>query len=162
MFVWGFFWSLSSHWRYFHSYGDDTIAVEWLQILTYDRHSWPLSSVGSLMCHTHCDTGISEDPWHSHLLPNVWQWSCHYLFLRLRSVATGDRTPISRMRGERSTSKLPRRSVTLYLQATSAVRYSMTVVNIEKYPNLNRILYTNFCKLKAILYKGGVITFILG
>ena len=22
---------------------------------------------------------ISEDPWHSHLLQSVWQWSCHYL-----------------------------------------------------------------------------------
>ena len=37
---------------------------------------------------------ISEDPWHKHLFPSVWQWSCHYLFLRLRSVATGDRSPI--------------------------------------------------------------------
>ena len=49
-------------------------------------------------CHTHCDTGllvISEDPWHSHLLPSVWQWSCHYLFLRLRSVSTGDRIRFS-------------------------------------------------------------------
>ena len=27
---------------------------------------------------------ISDDPWHSHLLPSVWQWSCHYLFLRLK------------------------------------------------------------------------------
>ena len=33
-----------------------------------------------------------------------------YLFLRLRSVATGDRIPISSMRGERSTSTPPRRS----------------------------------------------------
>ena len=57
---------------------------------------------------------ISEDPWHSHLLSSVWQWSCHYLFLRLRSVATGDRTSISLMRGERSTSTPPRRS--LYLR----------------------------------------------
>ena len=46
----------------------------------------------------------SEDPWHSHLLRSVWQWSCHYLFLRLWSVATGDRTLISSTRGERSTS----------------------------------------------------------
>ena len=40
------------------------------------------------------------------LTPNtsVWQWSCHYLFLRLGSVVTRDWTPISRMRGERSTS----------------------------------------------------------
>ena len=37
---------------------------------------------------------ISENPWHSHLLPSVWQWSCYFLFLRLTSVATGDRTPI--------------------------------------------------------------------
>ena len=51
---------------------------------------------------------ISEDPWHSHLLLSFWQWSCHYLFLRLRSVATGDRTLMSRTRGERSTSTLPR------------------------------------------------------
>ena len=31
------------------------------------------------------------------------------VFLRLRYVATGDRSPISRMRGERSTSTPPRR-----------------------------------------------------
>ena len=36
---------------------------------------------------------ISEDPCHSHLLPSVSQWSCHYLFLRLRSVAAGIQTP---------------------------------------------------------------------
>ena len=39
-----------------------------LQILTYARHSWPLSSEGSSACHTDWDTGhpfimvISEDP----------------------------------------------------------------------------------------------------
>ena len=33
-----------------------------------------------------CDMGhpftmvIAEDLWHSHLLPSVWQWRCHYLF----------------------------------------------------------------------------------
>ena len=42
-----------------------------------------------------CDTEhpfimvISEESLHSHLLPSVWQWSCHYLFLRLKSVAAG-------------------------------------------------------------------------
>ena len=71
----------------------------------YARHSWPLSSEGSLTCHTYYDTGlpfimvISEDPWHSHLMPSVWQWSCHYLVLRLRSVVTRDWTLISRMQG---------------------------------------------------------------
>ena len=85
-----FVWSLSSHSRIFHSYGDVTIADEGLQILTYARHWWPLSSEASLTCHTYCDKGlpfimvISEDPWHSQLMPSVWQWSCHYLFLRLR------------------------------------------------------------------------------
>ena len=46
-------------------------------MIWYDMHSWPLSSEGSLACHTYWDTGhpfimvISEDPWHSHLLPSV-------------------------------------------------------------------------------------------
>ena len=70
--------------------------------LTYARHSWLLSWEGSLGCHTYCDTGhpfitvFSEDPWQSHLLPNIWQWSCHNLFLlklNLRSVVAGIRTP---------------------------------------------------------------------
>ena len=77
----------------FHSYGDVTMTDEALQILTYARHLLPLSGEGFLACNTYCDTGrlsimvISEDQWHSHLLPSCWQWSCHYLFLRLRSVA---------------------------------------------------------------------------
>ena len=109
------FWSAPSYSRIFHSYVDATIAGEGLQILTYARHQWQLSCEGSLPCHTYCDTGhpfkmvISEDPWHSHLLPSVWQCSCHYLLYRLRSVATGDRTPISRTRGDRSCSWPPRR-----------------------------------------------------
>ena len=50
------------------SYGDVTITDEGLQILTYARHLWPLSSEGSLACHTYCETGhpfimvIDEDP----------------------------------------------------------------------------------------------------
>ena len=48
---------LSSHSRIFHSYGDVTITGEGLQILTYARHSWPLSSEGSLACHTYCEMG---------------------------------------------------------------------------------------------------------
>ena len=37
-------WSLSSHSRIFHWYGDVTIAGEGLQILTYARHSWRIIS----------------------------------------------------------------------------------------------------------------------
>ena len=47
-----FVWDLTSHSRIFHSYGDVTITGEGLQILTYARHSWSLSSKRSLACHT--------------------------------------------------------------------------------------------------------------
>ena len=78
---------------------DVTITGEGLRILTYARHLWLLSNVGSLACHIDCDTEhtfimvISEDTWHSNLLSSVWQWSCRYLFYRLRSVADGIPTP---------------------------------------------------------------------
>ena len=51
--------------------------------------------VPSLACHTYCDPehpfemAISEDLWHSHLLPSVWPWGCHYLSQRPWSVAAG-------------------------------------------------------------------------
>ena len=46
-------------------------AVE--SILHFTRHSWPLSTKGSLAYHTYCDMGhpflmvIAEDPWNSHV-----------------------------------------------------------------------------------------------
>ena len=52
-----FVYCLSSRSRIFHSYGDVTITGERLQILTYTRRLRPLSSEGSLACHTCCDTG---------------------------------------------------------------------------------------------------------
>ena len=59
---------------------------------------WPmLGTNGHRVTVTYCDTGhpftvvIPEDPWHSHLLPSVWQLSLPVL--RLRSVASGIRTP---------------------------------------------------------------------
>ena len=54
---WLIVYCLSSHSRIFHSYGDVTITGERLQILTYTRRLRPLSSEGSLACHTCCDTG---------------------------------------------------------------------------------------------------------
>ena len=97
MFAWGF----SSHSIIFHWNGDVIINGERLKMLIYARHSWPLSSEAILACHSHCarDTGhpfimvISEEPWHLHLLPSVWQWSCHYIFLQLMPVVAGIRTP---------------------------------------------------------------------
>ena len=50
LFVCLFVWNLSSHSRIFHSYGDVTITGEGLQILTYARQSWPLSSESSWAC----------------------------------------------------------------------------------------------------------------
>ena len=91
-------WSFSSHSRIFHSY-TSPLPMKGCKFFTCARHSWPLSSEDSLTSHTICDTGlpfimvIPEDPRHPHLLPSLWQWSCHYLFLRLRSVAAGIRTP---------------------------------------------------------------------
>ena len=41
----------SSDSKMFHSYGDVTI-TEGLQAITFARHLWPLSIVGSLACHT--------------------------------------------------------------------------------------------------------------
>ena len=49
LFVLGFFAPLEN--------GDVTITGEGLQILSYTRHLLPLSSDGSLACHTSCDTG---------------------------------------------------------------------------------------------------------
>ena len=55
-----FVWSFSSHLRIFHSYGEVIINSEGLQMLTSARHSWSLSSEGSLGCHTYCDMGHSS------------------------------------------------------------------------------------------------------
>ena len=66
-----------------------------------------LSREGSLACQTYCDMGhpfiivISEEPWHPHLLPIICQSSCHYLFLRHRSVAAWIRTPNLPLAGQK-------------------------------------------------------------
>ena len=91
-----FLCGFSSHSRIFHSYGDITMTGEVLQSLTYPGHLRPFSHEGSLVCPSYWYTEhpntmvISEEPW---LSLGVWQWSCHYLFLRLMSVAAGIRKP---------------------------------------------------------------------
>ena len=49
---------LTSHSKSFHSYGNGTITDEGLQSGTYVRHTWPLTSEGSLACHTYFVRGI--------------------------------------------------------------------------------------------------------
>ena len=59
----------SSHSRILYSFAD----------VTYARHSWPLSSVGFLTCHTNALYWSSPRT----LLPSLWQWSCHYFLTTL-------------------------------------------------------------------------------
>ena len=94
-------------WEFFTHIETPPVLVKGFKFLTYSQHLWPLSSDSSLTCYIYYDTGhlfiiiISEDPWHSHLLPNFWQWNCHFLFLQLRSVEAKIRT-LNRMQGEHS------------------------------------------------------------
>ena len=94
-----------SHSRIFHSYVDVTISGEGLQILTYAWHSWPLSSEGffnvpHLLRHVY--DGLLRGP--VPLTPVAERLAVELTLpvLRLRSVATGYRTPISRLRGEQN------------------------------------------------------------
>ena len=76
--LFGFF---LSHSRIFHSCGDVTINVD-LCPAFMPIEQWGFFSVAHLLWH---GAGhpfimvISKGLWHSHLLPSVWQWSCHYL-----------------------------------------------------------------------------------
>ena len=94
-----FVWGVSSHSRIFHSYGEFTMTGEGLQIfylcsaLMTIKQWWFFNMPHHLWHGLPFIMVISEDPRHPHLLPSVWQWSCHYLFLRLRSVAAGIQTP---------------------------------------------------------------------
>ena len=74
--------------RIFHSYGDVIIAGEGLQLLTYARDSWPLSSEGSLACHV-CN-GYLRGP--VTLTPIAERLAVELPVLRLRSVAAWVRT----------------------------------------------------------------------
>ena len=85
----------------FHSYGDVTITDEGLQILTYTRHSWPMSSEGSWACSTYCD-GHLRGPVTLTPIAERLAWELihvYYLFLRLRSVVDWIRTPNLRLVG---------------------------------------------------------------
>ena len=61
LFVCLFVWSLSSHSRIFHSYGDVTIAGEELQIFNLTRHIWLLSSEVFAAATPTVSPDISED-----------------------------------------------------------------------------------------------------
>ena len=106
--------------------------------MTYARHSNQLSSAGFLAWHTHSDTehmfiiAISEDMWHWYLLTSVAQWSCHYLFFRLGSVAAG-------IRGKRGARSNRLRDKLLMLQNAKCITEIM-----HKWAKLLGIHHTNF------------------
>ena len=60
---------------------------------------------GSLACHVYCGTGhpfimvISEDPWHSHLLPSVKPWAITTWFCDLGLSRLEFEHPTFRLRG---------------------------------------------------------------
>ena len=104
------FGGLTSHSRIFHSDGNVIVTSGGLQILTYTWHSWPLSSGCSFPCHTLCDMGKNgylQNRVHDTRICcrafGIGAITILSLYLRLRSVANGDRTLIVRMRGERYT-----------------------------------------------------------
>ena len=109
-----FAWAFTSNLRIFHSYGDVTITGEGLQFFNFTR---PLTSEDWLMCHTYCDTGqpfimvISDRG----LVTLISVAKSLALKLSLPVWKTGDRTPISRVRGEHSTTMPPQRSYNVWM-----------------------------------------------
>ena len=97
-----FVWGLSFYSRIFQSYGDGTITVEGLRILTFARQSWPLSVPdllwhGASLYNDYVRRSMALRPIAERLYNK--QLSCQYLFLRFRSVAAGIRTFNLSLRG---------------------------------------------------------------
>ena len=96
-----------SHSRIFHSFGEVNTFGEGQPILTYARHLWPLSTEGSIACHTYCDTGhlfimiISKGVWHF-LCQSFGSWAVFTCLNDIRLSRLGFEHPTYRLRGERS------------------------------------------------------------
>ena len=74
----------------------------WPILETHGHWSVKVLSVPHLLWHgTSVYIFVSEDPWHSQLLPSVEHWSCHYLFYDLYLSRLGFENPTFRMRGHR-------------------------------------------------------------
>ena len=127
---------------------------EGLQMLTFARNSWPLSSEGSLACHTYCDTGhpfiivIFEDQCHSHLLLSVQKWSCPYpCFYHLGLLRLGFKHRTFRLRGERS-------SPLCHLESSlESFRSSKNLILSEKRKALKGQLSLKYSRKNAVIWK---------
>ena len=88
---------------------------------------WGFFSVPHLLCHRHpAIMVISKDPWHSHLhvLPSVWQWSCHYLSLDWGPSRLGFEHPITLVRTDVSENcKCMSRPGTMHVRERYVSRY---------------------------------------
>ena len=132
---------LLSHLRIFHSYGDVTITGEGLQMLSYARDSRPLSTEGSLSCHTNCDTGhpfimvISEDPWYTlNSKPLAVELSLPY-FNNLGVLRLGIEHPTFLLRTERSNRLRHRGPAVYYISKgktkSKRMHYKMQVLQVS-------------------------------
>ena len=86
------FGGFSSHSQVFHSYGDLIITVEGLQMFSYTRHSWQLSS----KCYLRATASVTRDflkTSDTHTGYRAYSsGDVFYLFYRLRSFTAGIRT----------------------------------------------------------------------
>ena len=101
LFVCLFVWSFSSHSTFFHSYGDVTISGEGQQLFIYARHSWPLSSDGSLQLWHGASVynGHLNGPVTLTLIAEVLAVGLSLPFFRLGLAVLGFEHPTFRMRG---------------------------------------------------------------
>ena len=83
---------------FLNSYGAVTITGEGLNLFYLcSAHmaieQWGSFSVPHILWHgASVYNGHLRRPVTLTLMPSIWQWSCHYLFLRIRFVAAGIRT----------------------------------------------------------------------
>ena len=103
-----FVWGLTFYSKKFRSYGDVTSTGERLQILTYARHSQPLSSEGSLACHNDCVLSVYDGHLrgpHTHTYCRAFGsgavTTCFYSYV-LRLLRMGFEHPTFRLRVESS------------------------------------------------------------
>ena len=79
---------------------------------------WGFFSMSHLLWHGHpFIMVISEDPWQSHLMPSIEQWSCHFLFKQLGLSRPEFKHPTFRLRSKHS-NRLQHRLGSLWLWDT--------------------------------------------
>ena len=123
--------------RIFHPNRNVTTTDEGLQTQTYSQHSWPVSSTGSLTCHTYSDIGhpfIWSSPCWNSDNPGVLQGSCHYLCNGIYLSRPGIEPQSSACRSNALPTELQRRSGFLVNENTENSAYLTKSFEIETAP----------------------------